>query len=215
MMFFKHRSAPVKLNEKAEQTNSFHSFRLLDPAQANVMMRGYNDSQAVPVAVPGRFFDSHSLCQYTRWLDGEPVKMAQGEHFGIIRAHFAPMTVFQTRWLAACDDLRTTYYSVTFTPREGDFYALAAFVAITDGRISSVRLDFTPNDTTDGLWYGGDIDQYFEHAPQIMAIARTDLGTELYVRWESMEGTHYAIWREVAGTWLDITDHWVMYDCEN
>lgn len=202
-MFFKHHVSNVR--KKSMDGNSV-TFSLEDPSRAGVMMRGYPDGQIVPMVVTDKFLENHYLCEYTRWLEGERVDEAGGAHLEAIEAYFAPMKVYQTRWLATCDELQTTFYSVTFRP-EGE-NAFAAFIAIRDNTVTSVRLDMVENISVEDLWYGSDIDSYFEHAPQIMAIARTPAGTELYVRWYSMEGAHRAVWREVAGTWLDIIDNY-------
>ena len=39
-----------------------------------------------------------------------------------------------------------------------------------------------------------------------MAMIACDAGLELYVRWNSMEGIHYAIWREYEDQWITIQD---------
>jgi hypothetical protein len=48
--------------------------------------------------------------------------------------------------------------------------------------------------------------------PEIMVMTDGKAGFELYVRYHSLEGIHYDIWREVAGQWLTIQGayHYIM-----
>ena len=39
-----------------------------------------------------------------------------------------------------------------------------------------------------------------------MAMVATPAGLELYVRWNSLEGMHYSIWREMDQNWIQIQD---------
>ena len=60
--------------------------------------------------------------------------------------------------------------------------------------------------------FGPDIDDLMGLAPEIMVMAATSEGLELYVRWYSFEGVHYDIWREVADQFVTINGeyHYVM-----
>ncbi|MBR5101514.1 MAG: hypothetical protein IK092_00135, partial [Muribaculaceae bacterium] len=51
-----------------------------------------------------------------------------------------------------------------------------------------------------------DAEDVFFHAPQIMAMVACEAGLELYLRWNSYEGIHYAIWREMGSQWIAIQD---------
>ena len=57
-----------------------------------------------------------------------------------------------------------------------------------------------------------DIDDLMSLAPEIMVMAATPAGLELYVRWHSFEGVHFDIWREVGDQFLTIQGdyHYVM-----
>ena len=57
--------------------------------------------------------------------------------------------------------------------------------------------------TDDGRDYSKEL---FFYAPQIMAMVATPPGLELYVRWNSLEGIHYSIWREMDSQWIQIQD---------
>ena len=81
-------------------------------------------------------------------------------------------------------------------------------VCIAEGEVVSVYNDWKElsddnNYTLSGLDYDKEM---FFFAPQIMAMVATPAGLELYVRWNSLEGIHYSIWREMDQNWIQIQD---------
>ena len=97
---------------------------------------------------------------------------------------------------------------VLFEPN--DDMGLMSMVCLAEGEVVSVYNEWyiLSNDnkitlTHDGRQYSKEM---FFYAPQIMAMVATPAGLELYVRWNSLEGINYSIWREIDSQWIQIQD---------
>lgn len=178
-------------------------YKLNDPKVVKTMFRGYGSGEAAPVLVPHQFLETHNVLQYSRWKSPEPIQKLTPDARSAVQAHYSGWRITDSRWLADCPTAERTFYAVTFAPRDGK--ALAAVVCIAEGEVASA-IEFEGEDggNGNGIWF--DDPDYFEHAPEIMAMMATQFGFEMYVRWPSMEGTHYAIWREVLDQWVVIQD---------
>ena len=99
-----------------------------------------------------------------------------------------------------------------FQPYKGQ--VLVAFVCIEKGQVKSIHNNWWEQDKDypKATTIGPDIDELFYFMPDIMVMADTKAGFELYVCYPSLEGVHYDIWREVAGEWLTIQGayHYIM-----
>ena len=105
-----------------------------------------------------------------------------------------------------------SFYQVLFEPRNGR--VLTSLVCVAEGQVVSTRnswIDIDPADNT-STDIGLSIDELMWFEPEIMVMAATEKGLELYVRWSSLEGTHFSIWREVADQFITVQDdyHYIM-----
>ena len=112
------------------------------------------------------------------------------------------------------DSVDTGIYRI---PRQGDQAELiykndasksVDDVVLREGDVASVHNEWYELSkdnklTDDGRDYTKEL---FFFAPQIMAMVATPSGLELYVRWNSLEGIHYSIWREIDSQWIQIQD---------
>ena len=82
------------------------------------------------------------------------------------------------------------------------------FKKLAEGEVVSAYNDWVELNENDQYTLSGeDYDKdMFIHAPQIMAMVAAPAGLELYVRWNSLEGIHYSIWREMDTEWIQIQD---------
>ena len=190
-----------------------YTYGLDDASATKKMFRGYKNDQAVPVVVPHAWLENHNPLQYTRWLSGEPERKVGADARRIIEEYFAfGSKIRQIKWLAGCETAERSFYWVIFEPREGK--VLVAMVCIAEGFVASTRamwFDQAEGDP-DAIDFGPDIDDLEWLAPEIMVMAATPAGLELYVRWHSFEGSHYDIWREVADQFVTIQSdyHYIM-----
>lgn len=184
-------------------TDSKPVFRLDDPSKVKTMFRGYSNPEAVALVVPHEFLNTHNVLQFSRWKSPEPIKKLNADATSAVNDYYRGWRIADSRWLATCPGAERSFYAVTFEPRDGK--ALAAVVCIAEGSVVSA-IDILGY-TEDGkcIWYGDD--NYFEHQPEIMAMMATPEGLELFVRYYSMEATHYVIWREVHNQWVILCDY--------
>ena len=181
-------------------------FRLNDPAKVKTMFRGYSNPEAVALVVPHEFLNTHTVLQFSRWKSPEPIKKLDANATSAVNDYYRGWRIADSRWLATCAPGRT-FYAVTFEPR--DEKALAAVVCVAEGAVASAIDIVGEVEDGKGVWYGDY--NYFEHQPEIMAVMATPEGLELFVRYDSMETTHYTIWREVQDQWVflcDYTQYW-------
>ena len=190
-----------------------YTYALDDATATKKMFRGYSNYQAVPIVVPAAWLDEHTPLQYTRWLSGEPERKGNADERRIIGEYYGPQfRIRDITWLAGCELNERSFYEVLLEPRDGK--VALAFVCIAEGEVASVRnmwfdqADSDPN----AIDFGPDIDDLMSLAPEIMVMAATPAGLELYVRWHSFEGVHFDIWREVGDQFLTIQGdyHYVM-----
>ncbi len=190
-----------------------YTYALDDASRTKTMFRGYSDHQAVPIIVPRAWLDDHNPLQFSRWLDGEPVRKGTADVHRIIQQYYGPqVTIRESRWLAGCELNERSFYSVIFEPFDG--HVLLAFVCIAEGEVVSTRNMWFDHDPAypEATQEGPDIDDLMWFSPSIMAMVATPAGLELYVSWGSLEGVHYDIWREVADQFLTIQEgyHYTM-----
>ena len=206
-MIFKPHVGEVKLANKRETGQAVTlTFALTNPAQTKTMFRGYASTLATPIIVPEGFLITHNPLQYNRWLEGEPIEYATADAKKIISGFYGGRLIVEARRLAYCEENERTFYHVVFAPRDGE--VLSAFVCLAEGSVVSLRNNWYSMDgnSRTTLETGEDLTDIFFHGPQIMAMISTPMGLELYVRWNSMEGIHYAIWREYWDQWITIQD---------
>lgn len=194
------------VSEKATGKSGRFTFALTDAAMSRKMFRGYADTQATPFIVPQAWLNDHNLLNFTRWLTGEKEKSASPDVAKIISDFYGGRRIIATKWLASCSVNERHFYQVLFAPQGG--LGLVATVCIAEGEVVSAYNDWQPltdgnKFTESGVDYSKEI---FFYAPQIMAMVATPAGLELYVRWNSLEGIHYSIWREIDYQWIQIQD---------
>ena len=194
------------VSEKATGKNGLFTFALTDAAMTKKMFRGYSDYQATPFIVPQAWLKDHDVLNYTRWLNGEKEKSASRDELDIINHFFEGRKVKATKWIASCPTNEREFYMVLFEPK--DNIGLMSMVCMAEGAVVSTHNEWyklsNDNTITDvGEEYSKEL---FFHAPQIMAMVATPEGLELYVRWNSLEGMHYSIWREIDSQWIQIQD---------
>ena len=194
------------VGEKSVDGNGVFSFALTDAAMAKKMFRGYSDYQATPFIVPQAWLNDHTPLNYTRWLQGEKEESASSDITKLISQSYGGRKIIATKWLASCPINERNFYMVLFAPEQN--MGLMAMVCIAEGEVESAHNEWyelaSDNKTTlSGEDYDKDL---FFHAPQIMAMVATPAGLELYVRWNSLEGIHYSIWREIDTQWIQIQD---------
>lgn len=206
-MIFKPHVGAVKLAKTMTTGQAVTlTFALINPANTKTMFRGYASTQATPILVPEAFLITHDPLQYSRWLNGEPIQYATPDAKRIISAFYGGRRIVEARHIANCEINERHFYNVVFAPQNGE--VLNAFVCIAEGEVTSVmnRWYEMNQDSRNTLETGEDLTDIFFHGPQIMAMMSTPMGLELYVRWNSMEGIHYAIWREYWDQWITIQD---------
>ena len=170
------------------------------------MFRGYSDYQATPFIVPKAWLNDHNVLNYTRWLNGEKENPVSRDALGIISRFYGGRKVIASKWLASCSINERHFYMVLFEPQNGK--GLLSMVCLAEGEVVSAynewfELSKDNKLTDDGRDYSKEL---FFYAPQIMAIVAAPDGLELYVRWNSLEGIHYSIWREIDSQWIQIQD---------
>jgi hypothetical protein len=190
-----------------------YTYALDDAAMTKKMFRGYSKEQAVPIIVPSAWLKDHRPLQFSRYLYGEAKpKVGTKERKMIEQYYGGNYKIRKIEWVATCQEKGRSFYNVVFQPNNSR--VLTAFVCIENGNVKSFYnswweqdKDF-PNSTT----IGPDIDDLFCFMPEIMVMTDTKAGFELYVRFSSLEGTHYNIWREVADQWMIIQGgyHYIM-----
>lgn len=190
-----------------------YTYSLTDASATKKMFRGYSDGYAAPVIVPAAWLKDHNPLQFSRWLQGEKEPKVSAGARKIIENYYGDqLKVRKIKWLASCDANERSFYEVVFEPRNGK--VLLAFVCLAEGEVVSARNSWFDQDKSDpnSLDIGPEINDMLSFAPEIMVMAATPQGLELYVRWHSLEGVHYDIWREVEDQWMTIVGnyHYVM-----
>ena len=206
IIFKPHIGKAKFVSEKSVDGNGVFTFALTDAAMSKKMFRGYSDYQAVPFIVPQAWLKDHTPLNYTRWLQGEKEESASSDITKIISQSYGGRKIIATKWLASCPINERNFYMVLFAPEQN--MGLMAMVCIAEGEVESAHNEWyelsSDNKTTlSGEDYDKDL---FFHAPQIMAMVAAQEGLELYVRWNSLEGMHYSIWREIDDIWIQIQD---------
>lgn len=192
-----------------------YTYALDNAATTKKMFRGYNNDQAVPIIVPASWLNDHTPLQFSRYMTGEAKPKVSAKDRKLIERHYGNGTDYKIRkieWVATCQEKGRSFYNVIFQPYKGQ--VLVAFVCIEKGLVKSIHNNWWeqdkgfPNQTT----IGPDINELFYFMPEIMVMTDGKAGFELYVRYHSLEGVHYDIWREVAGQWLTIQGayHYIM-----
>lgn len=183
-------------------------YSLEDPSFIAKMLRGYNDNEARPVVVTDKFLTTHNPLQYSRWKQGEPITRANADVRRIIENYFKGERIRQIQWLADIEVAERHFYQVLFEPRGG--YCVNALVCIAEGEVASTMTESTPVEAYGPSWvdknWGSDIDDTWYRLPGIMCAMGTQEGLELYAVWNSMEGIHYSVLREVGEALIVIYD---------
>lgn len=188
-------------------------FKLNNPAVVAKMFRGYDNGEAAPWVVKSSFFNKHSLLQYSRWKDGEPIKKATPDAKRIISSFYGGRRIKDTQWIATVESGERSFYVVQFEHQGAD--ALAAIVCIAEGDVASTwefhgNVDPATYKEGDSIWFVDDEGNFMPHAPEIHCIVASDQGLEIYVRIFGGESVQYHILREVGHTWLTLQkDYWI------
>ena len=192
-----------------------YTYALDDATMTKKMFRGYNNGQAVPIIVPSAWLKDHTPLQFSRYLQGEKKPAVGQKERKLIEEYYGNGSNYKIRkieWVATCQEKGRTFYNVMFHPYKGQ--VLVAFVCIEKGQVKSIHNNWWEQDKDypKATTIGPDIDELFYFMPEIMVMADTKAGFELYVCYPSLEGVHYDIWREVAGEWLSIQGayHYIM-----
>lgn len=190
-----------------------YTYALKDANMTKKMFRGYSKDNAVPIIVPAAWLNDHTPLQFSRYLTGEAKPKVSAKDQKLIEQYYgANYKISKIEWVATCQDKGRSFYNVLFQPYNGQ--VLLAFVSIANGSVKST-LHFwfeQDKDYPESTVMGIEIDELFYFMPEIMVIADTKAGLELYVRYHSLEGVHYDIWREIADQWITINGsyHYVM-----
>lgn len=194
-------------------------FKLKDPKVVAKMFRGYGDGVAVPVAVTRNFLTTHEPLQFSRWLTPEPKRAMDRSIHQIVIDHYGKQyRVERSQWLATLPTEvgnRDYYLVLLVAPQK----AIFGVVCIGEGTVASA-VELCTDEKEGDATFSRDLsdmnmldasnveDLFDEHGPEIMCIMQTPVGLELYVRWSSMEGTHYSVWREVGTRMVNIIDEY-------
>ena len=188
-------------------------FKLTNPSVIAKMFRGYDDNEMCPWVVKSSFFNHHSILQFSRWKDGEPVRKASKDACRIISDYYGGRPIKDTRWLATLESGERSFYAVQFEIAGTE--ALAAMVCIAEGEVASAwefqgKIDPATYHEGESIWFVDDEGSFMEHAPEIHCIAATDKGLELYVRLFGGESVQYFILREMGSVLMEIqADYWI------
>ena len=190
-----------------------YTYALDDAAMGKKMFRGYSKDQAVPIIVPAAWLKDHTPLQFSRYLNGEAKPKVGTKERKMIEQYYGNnYKIRKIEWVATCQDKGRSFYNVMFQPHKGQ--VLVAFVCIEKGQVKSIHNNWweQDKDNPQSTTIGPDIDELLYFMPEIMVMADTKAGFELYVRYSSLEGVHYDIWREIAGEWLTIQGayHYIM-----
>ena len=213
------RLASNKRNRKTDNEgvvirdeDEFH-FKLNTPSVVSKMFRGYEDLEASPWVVKSSFFKNHTLLQYSRWKEGEPIRRASADAQRIISTYYGGRKIKQTQWLASLPTAEREFYAVQFENEGSD--ALAALVCIAEGDVASsweFHGDVDPATYQEGqsIWFVDDEGDFMPHAPEIHCMVATEEGLELYVRLYGGESVQYFILREIGSVLMAIqSDYWI------
>lgn len=206
MIFKSHIGEAKYVGVKSDGENGLFTWSLTNAALTKKMFRGYSDYQATPFVVPADWLDEHTTLEFKRWLTGEREVPANRYIQKLISDYYGGRKIIASKWLAKCETVDRTFYMVQFEPKND--MGLVAMVCIGGGRVTSaynnwIELEKGQNISTSGEDYDKEM---FFHAPQIMAMVDASEGFELYVRWNSLEGIHYSIWREYCYQWIQVLD---------
>lgn len=206
MIFKSHVNNAKYVGVRSDGKNGLFTWSLTNAALTKKMFRGYSDYQATPFIVPQEWLNEHNVLEFSRWLNGEKEKKATSDAQKLISNYYGGKQIIATKWIASCPDSERSFYMILFAPEQG--YGLMAMVCIAEGEVISaynnwIELEKGQLISTSGEDYSKEM---FFHAPQIMAMVATQEGLELYVRWNSLEGIHYSIWREYCNQWIQILD---------
>ena len=190
-----------------------YTYALDDATMTKKMFRGYNKDQAVPIIVPAAWLKDHNPLQFSRWLEGEAKPKVGNKERKLIEQYYGNnYRILKIEWVATCQEKERSFYNVIFQPHNGQ--VLTAFVSIAKGMVKSIRNYWFEQDKNfpNSIVIGPDINDLFAFMPEIMVMTDTKSGFELYVRYHSLEGMHYDIWREVADQWMIIQGdyHYIM-----
>ena len=189
------------------------AFKLNTPSIVSKMFRGYKDEETVPWVVKSSFFKKHTLLQYSRWKEGEPVRKASDYEKRIISNYYGGRKIVDTQWLASLPTAERNFIAVQFEHQGSD--ALGAFVCIAEGEVASVwefhgNVDPATYHEGESIWFVDDDGDFIAHAPEIHCMVATEKGLELYIRLFGGESVQYFILREVGPVWMAIqSDYWV------
>ena len=190
-----------------------YTYALDDATMTKKMFRGYNKDQAVPIIVPSAWLKDHTPLQFSRYLYGETRPRVDTKVCKMIEQYYGnDYKISKIEWVATCQDKGRTFYNVLFKPHKGQ--VLMAFVCVANGMVRSTQNSWFEQDKSypNATTLGPDINELFFFLPEIMVMTDSKAGFELYVRYHSLEGVHYDIWREVADQWMIIQGayHYIM-----
>ncbi len=190
-----------------------YTYALDDAAMTKKMFRGYKNDQAVPIIVPQAWFKDHTPLQFSRYLTGEAKPKVNAKDRKAIEQYYGNVyKIRKIEWVATCQEKGRTFYNVIFQPYNGN--VLSAFVCIAKGQVVSTHHSWWEQDKDypNATRIGPDINELTAFSPEIMVMTDTKAGFEIYVRYRSLEGMHYNIWREIADQWIIIQGgyHYIM-----
>lgn len=190
-----------------------YTYALDDASLTKKMFRGYTEDYAVPIIVPAAWLNDHTPLQFSRYLYGEAKPKVAAQVRNIIEQYYGNgYKIYKIEWVATCHDQNRSFYNVTFKSNNGNI--LLAFVCIANGEVKSVKNHWFEDDKNNPgtTTLGPEIGDLSALMPEIMVMTDTKAGFEIYVRYHSLEGMHYDIWREVADQWLTIQGayHYIM-----
>ena len=203
-----------KTNDEGEEylKERQYVFNLLQPSVVAKMFRGYNDEEMCPWVVKSSFFNNHTLLQYSRWKDGEPIRKASREVCQLISSFYGGRHIKDSRWVATLEGGERTFYAVQFENTDNE--ALAALVCVGEHAVLSAWEFLAQLDSSykegESIWFVDDDGNFMEHIPEIHCIVDTEEGMELYVRLFGGESVQYYILREIGQVWVELqVDYWV------
>ncbi|MBO6250111.1 MAG: hypothetical protein J6N71_02035 [Muribaculaceae bacterium] len=197
--------------DEAQTMCHYLFFKLADPSVSKKMFRGYKNEEIMSVIVTDEFLTTHIPQQYSRWKSPEPIVHIDAARRQAVQRFFGRQ-VMRSQWLATCptEGGVREFYFVTFDTRNEN--VCSALVCLADGEVASFVIIEGYLESGEETYYNSSVDDlYDEHLPEIMAIMDGPMGLELYVRYNSMEGTHYCVWREVGKAMISVIDQYLYW----
>ncbi|MBR3303503.1 MAG: hypothetical protein IKI67_04895 [Bacteroidales bacterium] len=209
-MIFKPHIGDVKFAGIAPSKKEYYKwsvvFNLVNPEFTKTQFRGYKNYEVAPIIVEERFLESHTPLNFLRWKAPEPVKAIPEAAKKAIVDYFNGRKILNGRYLANCDAKGMVWYEVILENKNS--VGLNAVVCLSDGKVRSVAARYEDElYSSNDVWFGGNVQDYwFGYSHEIMCIFDTPQGVEMLVRWNSREGIHYSIFREIGAKWVIVIE---------